>query len=134
MLGHIHKTSNSSSERIIMRVFTKIENKAFEDAYGCIARISVSSAENPSEIRVAGERLGHRTMELINEIGGLVKLEHHFAPMHKEATLKWFINRCVERRIQPREFVFIGVITVIPTAKVVVEHTFIDHNGEFKNA
>jgi hypothetical protein len=100
-----------------MRVLTKREQQAFEQAFDFLDRIGMlynhPQVQNVHDIQVEGVGLlPPRVVTFISEIGGLKELNKHFNPTAKERTLPRFINRLMSRKEQPRDYWAGGVLIV----------------------
>jgi len=107
-----------------MNVLTAKQLRTFEDAFICIMRVANASTKDATEIRIGDEYLPRQYYDLLEEIGGLQKLDHHFCPMHKEETLKWLIKRCYRDKQQPSDFIYHTTVSVKQHNYNVVEHSF----------
>lgn len=109
-----------------MRVLTKQEKQIFSDAFTCIMRVASCTAESITEIRAGGERLPSVYIDLSQQLGGFNKLNHHFCPLYQEETTERLKKFCFNNRIQPREFIFNGLISVEKYAAPVREYTYME--------
>jgi hypothetical protein len=97
-----------------MRVPTKQEAIVFKAAFECISRVAAAlhSTSNIYEIKISTSR----------ELNSIPKMQTDYCMLNQDKTLHEFTQYIFNNRLQPKDFIFYGLISI---QKVKVqEHTY----------
>ena len=101
-----------------MRVLTKIELKAFEQAFSFIERVCIVGHETDYiyNIKVLNKgqanSLPSKVYEIISKFKGLKKASYSFNSFSKTETLPKFIDHLMKNKEQPREYFALGTLVL----------------------
>jgi hypothetical protein len=113
-----------------MRVLTKSEKSIFNAAYTCIMRVATLETGSVHDAMANGKHLPRAYVDLVMEVGGMGMLQDMYCPMRKDEAIEHLVSYCFARKIQPREFIFDGPLSVSAHAIPVVEHTYISNSEQ----
>ena len=110
-----------------MRVSTKQEQPTFKAAFNCICRVAAAlhTTSNIHEIKISnGRELNSLPIRLVNLFidNGISKMQNDYCMLNEEKTLHEFTQYIFSNRLQAKDYIFKGLISIHKTT--VKEHTY----------
>ena len=100
-----------------MRILTQKEQLIFETAFNCICRVAAvtHTTQNLHEIKIKSNRESKHLSQAMRELFYSKSLEYSqglFCLVNKERAIEYLIDRFTTYKIQPKEYIFTGLLCV----------------------
>jgi hypothetical protein len=118
-----------------MRILTIEKNELFEIAFEYIARVVAVTHTTDKIYEIKVQNRNDKSLEQIPKAirdmfikAGIPKMQNLFMPIKKEETVEMLIKKFIDDAIQPREYIFDGLLVISPTK--VIGNTYTAYASE----